>query len=296
MIAAQRSVLLLVLLGLCMPTVGGCTSSGSNLSDGDILDRRRDGALAVFINRKVTDKLSAPDGDSVDWKYCDIPRAGQVQVAVNFDTPERIEGELVFRDGYGSVIERQRLNGGRSFYQFAPIQGIRGRYYVELAANSGASVYTIGVLFEEPDLGTFFTRPVSKGSGADEGGGRRIGVGPPAGGGGGGAKKERPPEDPTGTEPAPEVKTPEPDTEAISISGTIRRMIPLENGGSLLTIYVGGNNAELVQAGTRGTINGLGAGVTVRRRSGRYVKAFSKAETEAIESYKAVTFRVKVKQ
>ena len=273
----------------------GCAGAGNNLSDADVLDRRRDGALAVFINRKVTDKLSAPDGDSVDWKYCDIPRAGQVQVAVNFDSPERIEGSIVFRDGFGSVIERQRLNGGRSFYQFAPIQGIRGRYYVELAADSGASVYTIGVLFEEPDLGTFFTRPVSKGTGADQGGGRRIGAGPPAGGGGVAVKKERPAEEVPDTEESP-TKGPAEDGEAVSIPGTIRRMIPLESGGSLLTIYIGGNNAELVQAGTRGTINGLGASVTVRRLTGRYVKAFTSAETETIESYKAVTFRVRIKK
>lgn len=292
--AFARVTLGLVSVALALP-VGGCAGDQNRLSDADVLDRRRDGALAVFINRKVTDKLSAPDGDSVDWKYCDIPRTGQVQVAVNFDTPERIEGEVVFRDSFGSVIERQRLNGGRSFYQFAPIQGIRGRYYVELSARSGASVYTVGVLFEEPDLGTFFTKPVSKGSGSDQGGGRRIGVGPPVGGGGGGGavKRDRPPEETGGTEVVE--KPPVEEGETITIAGTIRRMIPLENGGSLLTIYVGGNNAELVQAGTRGTINGLGAGVTVRRRSGRYVKAFSKAETEAIESYKAVTFRVRIK-
>jgi hypothetical protein len=269
-----------------------CAGNKPTLGDGDLLDGRRDGALAVFINRKVTDKISVPDGDDVDWKYCDIPRPGRIQVGVSFDTADRIEGEVVFRDSFGSILERQRIEGGRSFYEFRSVQAVRGRYYIEISGRSGASVYTVGVLFEEPELGTFFSRPVSKGPAI------LVDVPETGRGAGGRAGSTSPP-----TEEVPLVSpSPEPPVEAeearsaISVRGTIRRITPLEGGGSLLTILVSGADGELVRAGARGTINGLGSVVTVRRRAGQYVKAFTKTDAEALQSYKGVTFRVRIKE
>lgn len=307
----RRAAALAALLALALTA---CASNKPALGEADALDRRRDGALAVFLDRKVTDSLDTSKNDSVDWKYVDVNKAGEIRVAVAFDDPDRVKGEVVLRDTFGAVIERQRLTAARGLYAFAPINAVRGRYYIEIAADSGASVYTVGVLFEEPDLGRFFAE-----------GGRSPGQGltpaprPRATGGAGGGGRANPPKpeetapeettpaaqaDPGGGEPPPTegaaVVTPpptpppeDPDAGSITVNGSIQRLTPLDEGGTMLAIVINGEYGDQIKPGTAGVINGLGARVVVRSRSGNIARAFTKIEADQLQPYKQVTFRFK---
>lgn len=275
--------------------VVGCGGTEETLAGADAVDRQRDGALAVFLNRKVTDSLDRGAGDRVDWKYVDVTKPGRLQVAVAFDSPERIRGQVVLRDNFATLIERQPLSSDRSVYKFETINAVRGRYYIELEAETGGSVYTLGVGFTEPSFGEFNTAATN--FDRVEGGSKRKG-------------KWRP-KDPATTTAAAETHTAEVDTsvtdepvdeggepveevKTLTIGGAIQRVIPMaDDDGALLTIALSGSDFGALANGARGTISGLGATVVVRRRHGRVVSAYTKAEAETVKPYKRVVFTVK---
>jgi hypothetical protein len=301
-----RSFAPLLLSLLVLAPLACVTVDSPGLEKTDLLDRRRDGALAVFLNRKVTDSIDVPTGDFVDWKYVDVGQPGQIQMAIAFDSPDQVEGEVIFRDTFGKVLEKQRLTAARGLYAFSPVNAVRGRYYIEISADSGASVYTVGVLFEEPDLGKFFTESRDKDRPRNGGGG---------GGGGGGkarfaapqdpeqpeADPEQPPTDPASNPaatgdpkltPIPDPE-PEPEPETITVTGSIQRLTPLDAGGTTMAVRVDAAYIDKLPAGTTGVVNGLGATVSVRNRVGNVVICFSKLDPEQLQPYKAVTFKLK---
>ncbi len=284
----------------------GCANSKKGLGEAATLDRRRYGALVVFLDSQVTDSLDVPKGDRVDWKYVDVAKPGEIRVAVAFDNPERVGGEVVLRDTFGTVVERQRVSAARGLYAFSPVNAVRGRYYIEIAADKGASVYTVGVLFDEPDLGGFFTeksrfsRPKNQGGG--QGSARRPGNG--GGGGGGGAAgrpSDRPGDKPSATTDDPSAKpggeggleVPEEGAGTLIVRGSIRRLTPVEGGGTNMVIVLGGDASPEIKSGVSGVVTGLGVRVTVRSRNGNIARGFTKAEFEELQPYKSVVFRLK---
>ena len=68
----SRTVFFLAFVTALSPLLACATTSGSGAG----IDRQRDGALAVFVNRKVNDSINVPDGDDVDWKFVDINKNG----------------------------------------------------------------------------------------------------------------------------------------------------------------------------------------------------------------------------
>jgi hypothetical protein len=288
MMGHSRTVFFLAFVTALSPLLACATTSGSGAG----IDRQRDGALAVFVNRKVNDSINVPDGDDVDWKFVDINKNGIMSVAISFDDPDRVSGEVVLRDNFATVIERRVIKAGRTFYAFEPFNAIRGRYYIEVRGLDGASVYTIGVALEEPKFGVSVIPVNPLAPTEDRGGGRTF----KSGGGKkveGDAKKI---DSEGGTPPEADAK-PEgggDQSGTIGVSGNIRRITPVEDGGSLLTVCFG-NNGDLILAGTGGSINGLGARVVMRGRSGRCGTAYTSVESEDLVGYKAVTFSVKAR-
>ncbi len=304
--ATTRKVcLVLVALGVTVSAAACATGEGAKLDGADRADRLRDGSMAVFLKRKVTDELDVSAGDDVDWKHVDVHTPGILDVGLSFAHPASLRAPVFLRASFGKVIERHTVQEGVNFYRFKPVNAVSGRYYVEIRATTGASVYTLGALFEEPK---FVTNPVpdddpdppagNGGRGGRGGGGGGFksgvdndGVGLKPGlpdGGGGGAKD--PAADPDGQTDPPPVEDSGP--KFITVTGAIQRITPLESGGSLLTVYVSGNGSEKIVTGAAGTINGLGARVVVRNRTGTYARAFTKIDAEDLRGYKAVTFKV----
>jgi len=281
--------------------VSGCAGT-SELTGADAVDLKRDGALAVFVNRKVTDQVNVSDGDGTDWKYVDIPRPGEMSVTVAFDSPRGVTGEVVLRDNFATVIERHELTQERSVYEFAPVQAVSSRYYIEILAESGSSVYTVGVDLAEPVLAGFGSSGSFDREGLDDQGGRRVGTG---------TRKpkedkvtkndpdpqtaENPDPDPTptgGEEEGGEEEEVEPAATIYTVNGYIQRVIPLDDGGTLLHIQLSGEGLELVKTGTTGKIAQIGAVVRVQRRSGSYATAVTQADAEDCKVHKNVTFTV----
>lgn len=286
----------LLFVSLILPAlgVGGCASQKSTLSNSDIQDQRRGGALAVFVNRKVTDSVDVGAGDHVDWKFVDVPQAGEIRAAVSFDDPQKVQGRVVLRDTFGRVVEEQKINAGKSLYAFSVVQAVRGRYFLEIFADSGASVYTVGVLYNDADLGAFFTKerkieePVENPEPKSV-----VAPSPKANPVETRVKKPSTRQNPQ-ARPAPE-PLPEPpeDKNTVLVRGSIQRVIPVDSGGAMVTIYISGNHSEHIKSGTAGTINGLGARVTVRSRSGNHAKAFTRVDAAELKPYKAVTFKLR---
>lgn len=284
-----RAILLLAPL-LAAPLTA-CTGAQANRPTGaDLVDKQRDGALAVFVNRKVTDQLDAESGDNVDWKFVDITRKGEMDVTVAFDDPGKVKGEVVLRDNFATVLERHRITPDRSVYTFNTVQAAKSRYYIEIAADRGGSVYTVGVSLTEPDLAGFGV------------GGKVIEEDNPKRWTGGGKRppventppdKQPPDPGPGETMEVPIEETPPPaEAKVWNVSGYVQRVIPVEEGGAILHIALSGKGYELIKPGATGTILQLGATVSVRSRNNSFATAFTKADAEDCRTHKNVTFQV----
>ena len=133
------------LVGLTL-LVAGCGGVGPQYDGAQEGDEVRDQALAVYVDRTVTDRLDAGDGDNTDWKYIDVVEQGRIRVAVSVDTPDRLKkGELAFFDEFGNRIDRFLVTGNQTSYVFATeVEKIPNKYFVRFFADDGSSVYSVG--------------------------------------------------------------------------------------------------------------------------------------------------------
>lgn len=126
--------------------VAGCGGVESRLDGQSGGDAARDQAMAIFLDRTVTDRIDGPEGDHTDWKYLDILDKGRLKIEVSFDTPEKLKGgEVEFTDEFGGRLERQPVTGGQSNYIFTrEVDKVPNKFFVRVFAQDGQSVYTVG--------------------------------------------------------------------------------------------------------------------------------------------------------
>ncbi len=129
-------------LALLLPACGAVQDRDSR-SEGD---QARDQALAIFVDRSITDRVDGRDGDNTDWKYVDVVDPGRLRLSVSFDTPEQLEGaEVAFFDEFGSRLDRFVVTQNQSNYVFArEVEKIPNKFFVRVFADDGKSVYTVG--------------------------------------------------------------------------------------------------------------------------------------------------------
>lgn len=129
--------------GLLVLGCGGVEVKLDNNSGGDAA---RDQAMAVFIDRTVTDRLDGQDGDHTDWKYVDVLDKGRLRIEVSVDTPENLKGAQVeMTDAFGNRLDRQLVGQGQTNYVFArEVEKTPDKFYVRVFAEDGRSVYTVG--------------------------------------------------------------------------------------------------------------------------------------------------------
>ncbi len=251
-------------------------------------DDTRKSAKKLFFGQNVTDSIDDPQGDNTDWKEIRVREPGTMGVTISIDNPRQMHGEISIHDGFGTELERRPIAVTDNIYTFDRIPVYQGDYYVKVFVDRGASVYTAGARFEgelkaniTPPIETDEPDPIKRG-----GGGR--------GNGGGGATKDPEPKEVVVEKVEPVDPPVEDESQFLSINGRIARFVPMDEGGTMLTI-AGFGSDDGVTAGMSGTIVGLGQSFRVTRVSRKSSFGVTKAEAEQLQPYKVVVVRVKKK-
>lgn len=132
--------------GVLLLGLAGCGSVGPNLDAASEGDEVRDRALAVFLDRTITDRVEGDRGDNTDWKYIDVVDKGQLRVEVRLDTPEQVkDAEVTFHDEFGSRVERFLIIANQQNYIFTTeVEKIPNKYFVRVFSKEGTSTYSVG--------------------------------------------------------------------------------------------------------------------------------------------------------
>jgi hypothetical protein len=220
----------------------GCGTVPPNLDASDEGDNERDRALAVFIDRSVTDRLDGDNGDNTDWKYVDVIEQGKLKITVSLDHPENIDqGEVELTDEFGSRLDRAVIEPNQPVYVFN--QQIRKptKFFVKIFARHGGTPYTVGSALELPEP-TVVAAPAPPPPPPME----------PA------VPRAQPPKKPVAAKPgpaapAPATAAPAPAPAAAKFGGRVIRVIPAEDQNSV-TISIKLDDGAVVAVGDRGTV------------------------------------------
>ena len=244
-----------------------CGTVPSNLDSSDEGDNERDRAMAIFIDRSVTDRLDGDNGDNTDWKYVDVVEAGKVKITVSLDHPESVDqGEVQLTDEFGSPLDRSLVEQNQPVYVFNQEVKKPTKFYVKIFVRHGATPYTTGAAFEAPPPPpepTVVAAPAPP---------------PPP---------DLPPAVPRphphplapvahpSSAPAPMTAPPPPPPPAAKVGGRVIRVIPAEDNASV-TISIKLDDGAAVAVGDRGTVYKGGESVgdfTITSVSGRSASA-----------------------
>jgi hypothetical protein len=129
------------------------TTIGPDESSGE--DRTIAGALD--LNVTPTDTVDVAEGDSTDHRFLDLAEAGNLTLELEI-LDGSMAGQLSLTDEYGSPLIDVPFGESDNVVQLRSIFLQPGRYYVRVAASTGAAQYTLSRVFvSETDLADFFT-------------------------------------------------------------------------------------------------------------------------------------------
>jgi hypothetical protein len=252
-------------------------------------DQLRDRAKKLFVGQRITDSLSAPNGDHTDWKEVRIREPGTLGVTVSIDNTASMNGHIAIKDGFGVELERRPINASDNIYTFDRIPVYQGDYFIQVFVDRGDSVYTAGATFEplpSSEVVQRYEEPVE-----DDGGGSGKTWKPKTNGGGEMTPQkavDKTPETVENTEPTDSEPT---EDETVTLRGQIVRVIPQEEGGAVLTI-VGIGSADGLATGMTGSIVGFGKKFRITSVSKRGALAVTDAEAEDVKPYHNVVIKV----
>lgn len=220
-------------LGLFVLGCGGVEVKLDSNSGGDAA---RDQAMAVFVDRTVTDRLDGQGGDHTDWKYVDVLDKGRLRIEVSVDTPENLKGAQVeLTDAFGNRLDRQLVGQGQTNYVFArEVEKTPDKYYVRVFAQDGRSVYTVGTTLAyapEPAPPPVAVAPAPVEEVAEPKPRKRR------------VRRARKPKPEPKPEPTPVVPAEPPAAAPATITGRVVRIIPAKDDQSVqVTILLKGND------------------------------------------------------
>lgn len=267
-----------VAAALLLAGLAACSANDARLDSNSGGDAARDQAMAVFVDRTVTDRIDAPGGDHTDWKYVDVLDPGRMRVEVSVDTPEQVEKAFVeLTDAFGNRLDRQLVTPAQTNYVFAKeVENAPDKFYVRMFSEKGSSVYTVGVRVAyaaPPPPPPKPTQVVEAPEPPPKTKTRRK-------------RTRRTVTRPTKKPPPPPVKEPPPPPPppAEAVTGRVVRIIPTKDDQAvILTIFV--PTGSDVRVGQRATVykGGSPAGkITVSKVEGRRVTArFDRAPGQA---------------
>ena len=145
----RSSVLVIAFSGLAFGFAGcetlealGLSSKKDEKSGGDNV---RGKAKPLPLNATVDDHVSADDGDHTDWKSFAIAGTTKAVLDVWWDDPA-VEATVYVRDQFGGKIFELEHKRGKRHDHFPGIKFREGEYFLEIACESGASVYTLELI------------------------------------------------------------------------------------------------------------------------------------------------------
>jgi len=104
----------------------------------------RGGAVEIPLDEPVDDRVSASQGDSTDWKVFELPQPAKVTIDVWWDNPEARLALRLRGMGGGQARSLKHTRGVRH-ESLGPIELPAGKWFLQIEAHSGASVYTLEV-------------------------------------------------------------------------------------------------------------------------------------------------------
>jgi hypothetical protein len=275
-----------VLAGL-VTAAGACSQESVEYDWDSGGDHLRDRSKKLFVGQRITDSLSAPNGDHTDWKEIRVRESGTLGVTVSIDNTSSMNGHIAVKDGYGVELERRPINASDNIYTFDRIPVYQGDYFVQVFVDRGDSVYTAGASFDplpKSEVVRNYQEP------ADNGGGGGGGWTPKNGGGATGPGKTVVKAPDTPDTPEDQVETAPEDDQIVTLRGRIVRVIPQEDGGAVLTI-VGVGRSDGLATGMTGTIIGFGKKFRVTSVSKRGALAVTQADAEDVKPYHNVVIK-----
>lgn len=130
------------IIAMTLTALAGC---GPGFDENSGKDAMRGEAMEIPLDAPVDDRVSADQGDHTDWKLFELPQATVVQVKIWWDDPG-VEGHVMLR-GMAAGAERVLKHAsGRKAETLGPIELPAGKWFLEIQATGGASVYTLQVV------------------------------------------------------------------------------------------------------------------------------------------------------
>lgn len=114
-------------------------------------DEARSGAKEIRPGVLYDDKVAAR-GDPVDFKRFEVTTPTPCIVNVYWDNPG-VEAKVVLRDQFGGLVAEVQHAKGANKDSLGPVTLREGIHFLEIAAKSGASVYTIELFLGSPEEG-----------------------------------------------------------------------------------------------------------------------------------------------
>lgn len=113
-------------------------------------DALRSGAIQIAIEEVTNDEIYPTAGDEIDWKMLFVPSPGNITVNTFWDDPMAVFNvEIGIYDRFGIPIEVQRRDSGGATGEVKGFTPESGLHFIKVSAESGQSIYSINVRFEE---------------------------------------------------------------------------------------------------------------------------------------------------
>ena len=107
-------------------------------------DAKRGGATEIKVDAPFDDRVSAWQGDNTDWKTFELAQRARVLVKVWWDNPE-IEATVVVRGMSAKPAKLLKHTRGTRSETIGPVDLDEGKWFIQVRASDGASVYTMEV-------------------------------------------------------------------------------------------------------------------------------------------------------
>ena len=113
-------------------------------------DALRSGAIQISIEEVTNDEIYPTAGDEIDWKMLFVPSPGNIVVNTFWDDPMAVFNvEIGIYDRFGIPIDVQRRDSGGATGEVKAFTPESGLHFIKVSAESGQSIYSINVRFEE---------------------------------------------------------------------------------------------------------------------------------------------------